>query len=63
MDTWSFLKEWHKLDPLTKMKKYDKFASHELHVFVYFKDKEFFNLVVLPHIRNKLEKDFIDHFL
>jgi len=45
------------------MKKYDKFASHELHLFVYFKDTEFFDLVVKPHIKNKLEKDFIDYFL
>ena len=45
------------------MKKYDKFACHELHIFVYFKDKEFFKDVVKPHIVNKLEKEFIDHFL
>jgi len=45
------------------MKKYDKFACHELHLFVYFKDIEFFNLVVKPHIFNKLEKHFIDYFL
>lgn len=45
------------------MKKYEKFASHELHLFVYFKDEEFFDLVVKSHIKNKFEKDLIDYFL
>lgn len=63
VETWGFLKEWEKLDPLAKLKKYDKNAGHELNLFVYFKDKEFFGEVVKPHLANKYEKTFIDYFL
>ena len=62
-DDWSFQKNWGKLEPLEKQKKYDEFVSHELNLFVYFKDNEFFELVVKPHLVNKYEKDFIDYFL
>jgi hypothetical protein len=63
VELWGFLKDWEKLDPLEKLKKYDKKAGHELNLFVYFKDKEFFNEVVKPHLVNKYEKTFIDYFL
>lgn len=32
-------------------------------MFIYFKDKRFFEEVVAPFIRNKFEKTFVDHFL
>lgn len=37
--------------------------SHELNLFLYFKDKQFFESVVLPQIKNKTEKYWIDRFL
>ena len=35
--------------------KYSEFACHELHFFLYHKDRAFFDRVVLPFIKNKLQ--------
>ncbi len=51
------------MTPEEKLKKYDKYASHELNLFVYFKDKEFFEGVVKVFIRNKKEKTLVDYYL
>ena len=63
LDEWDFLSKWNTMSPEEQLKKYDKYISHEFNVFAYFKDKEFFNLVVKPHIANKSKKDLIDYFL
>ena len=60
---WSFLSTWNKLTPVEKLKKYDEFISHEMNVFLKFKDPQFFEEVVVPHISNKREKSVIDFFL
>ena len=44
------------MDPMEKLKKYDKYCCHELNLFTKVKDIEFFNDVVRPHIKNKKEK-------
>jgi len=62
-EQWDWIKAWKELSKGEKLTKYDKFASHELNLFVYFKDREFFNEVVLPFLRNKIEKSFVDYFL
>lgn len=46
-----------------KIIKYDKYACHELNLFIYFKDPKFFKTVVKPFIKNKIEKTFVDFFL
>ncbi len=51
------------MSPEDKLKKYDKFASHELNLFVYFKDMEFFEGVVRIFIKNKKEKSIVDYYL
>ena len=61
--TWEFLKEWSTLEHEQKLKKYDEFASHELNVFVFFKDQKFFAEVVVPFLRNKIEKSAVDYIL
>ena len=63
LDEWDFLGKWISMSPEEQLKKYDKYISHEFNLFAYFKDKEFFTLVVKPHIANKSKKDLIDHFL
>jgi hypothetical protein len=63
LDEWEFLSKWHTLTPEEQIKKYDKYICHEFNLFAYFKDKEFFNAVVRPHIANKSSKQVIDHFL
>ena len=58
----NFLLKWEKLSAEEKLQNYGKFASHELNFFVYHKDKPFFDQVVVPFLRNKKEKTFLDHF-
>ena len=63
LEEWEFLARWNSMKPAEKLKTYDKFYSHELNLFVYFKDREFFVEVVEPFISNKKQKTFIDLFL
>ena len=62
-DHWAFLKNWNTLTHEEKLAKYDKNASHELNVFLYFRDPEFFAKIVRPFIFNKIKKDVVDIFL
>ncbi|CCW71629.1 unnamed protein product [Phytomonas sp. Hart1] len=63
MAEWEFLTKWQDLGPRAQLEKYDKYACHELNIFVYFKDPEFFHAVVRPHLRSKSQKHLIDYFL
>jgi hypothetical protein len=58
-----FIVKWNTLDEQEKHKTFTKMISHELNVFLYFKDPKYFKEVVGPFIRNKMEKTFIDYFL
>ena len=40
-----------------------KYACHELHLFLYFKDRAFFDAVVQPYLAHKRMKTFLDHWL
>ena len=57
------LTTWHKLDDAEKQKHYNELACHELHLFLYFKDRPFFDKVVRPYLSDKFEKQLIDHWL
>ena len=54
---------WHKYDSETKLSAYSRLASHELHLFLWAHDREFFDEVVRPYLANKKEKQFIDRWL
>jgi len=54
---------WHTLDRSGKLRVYSRLASHELHLFLRFHDRDFFDKVVKPLLANKKEKQFIDHWL
>ncbi|KAF0697644.1 hypothetical protein As57867_011650, partial [Aphanomyces stellatus] len=58
-----YLKCWHTLSRTTKEAIYSHDVSHELNVFLYKKDRAFFDAVVAPHLRVKFAKDFIDLYL
>ncbi|HEX6984298.1 MAG TPA: hypothetical protein VF170_02925, partial [Planctomycetaceae bacterium] len=58
-----FLANWHRLEPEKKRELYSNYASHELHLFLYEKDPEFFGAVVRPYLENKLDKTFLDEWL
>jgi hypothetical protein len=42
---------------------YSKHACHELSFFLFKKDPEFYKTVIAPHLANKKDKTFLDHFL
>jgi hypothetical protein len=55
--------QWPKLSAEERRANYSEFACHELNVFLWKKDPEFFRTVIQPYLRNKKEKTFIDDFL
>ncbi len=58
-----FLKNWPELTQAEKQTKYNEFACHELHLFVYERDRAFFDTVVHPFLANKKDKTFVDRWL
>ena len=58
-----FLTTWHTLSAEDKHKKYSRFMCHEVNLFLFFKDPDYFKEVVRPFIANKMEKSFVDHWL
>ncbi len=60
---WDFLKNWTSLKEDEKKSNYDRFACHEINIFIYFKDQKFFQTTVRPFIQDKIEKTFVDYFL
>ncbi len=59
----NFIKNWPSLKLEEKRALYRKYASHELHLFLYKKDPEFFKTDVLSYLANKQEKQYLDHWL
>ena len=59
----AFLGQWHALDDATRRARYAKYASHELHLFLYHRDPEFFARVVRPYLAHKRRKTFVDRWL
>jgi hypothetical protein len=59
----SFILPWPTLTDEQKREKYSKYACHELNFFLYKKEADFFQQVVLPFIKNKKAKTFLDHWL
>lgn len=62
-DDFSFLLEWPDLSDQEKREKYSEFASHELHFFIYKKDRAFFDQIIAPYLANKTDKTFLDEWL
>lgn len=59
----SFVTKWHTLPDSQRRELYSKYACHELHLFLRFKDKPFFDEVVKPYLAHKRVKTFVDHWL
>lgn len=57
------LTQWDSLDEAEKALCYEQLASHELHLFLYFRDRAYFDRVVGPYLKNKADLQFIDHYL
>ena len=63
MDAFSFLLRWPQLSAAEKLERYSDFACHELHLFLHSKDKAFFDAIVRPYLRQKLQPTFVDALL
>ncbi len=59
----SFVTRWHAIPDGERRELYSKYACHELHLFLYFKDRPFFDAVVRPYLAHKRTKTFVDHYL
>jgi hypothetical protein len=58
-----FVTRWHVLPDGERRELYSKYACHELHLFLFFKDRAFFDAVVRPYLAHKRTKTFVDHWL
>jgi hypothetical protein len=59
----AFVTRWHELGDAERRERYSKHACHELHLFLYFKDRAFFDAVIRPYLAHKRTKTFVDQFL
>jgi len=57
------LTRWDELSDKEKGQAYEELASHELHLFLYFKDRPFFERLVTPYLVNKSDKQIVDQWL
>jgi hypothetical protein len=58
-----FVLRWPTLGVDERLALYSEHACHELHVFLYFKDRAFFDSFVLPYLANKADTTFVDEWL
>ena len=58
-----FLIRWSELDNKTKQEKYQEHTCHEVHYFLYRKDRAFFDRVIRPVIEQRRIKTFFDEYL
>ncbi|MBL8898444.1 MAG: hypothetical protein JNM84_12480, partial [Planctomycetes bacterium] len=59
----AFVLDWSELEPEEKLARYAEHACHELHFFLYRKDRTFFDAIVRPYLANKAAKTFLDEWL
>jgi hypothetical protein len=59
----AFVTRWHQLADSERRELYSKYACHELHLFLYCKDRAFFDAVIRPYLANKRTKTFLDLWL
>ncbi|HEY6039629.1 MAG TPA: hypothetical protein VIV58_35355, partial [Kofleriaceae bacterium] len=59
----AWITRWHALAEAERRELYSKHACHELHLFLAFKDRAFFDTVVRPSLAHKRTKTFVDHWL
>src|SRR5204862_210670 len=58
-----FITRWNQLKPEEKRATYSKYACHELSFFLSRKDPEFFEAVIVPYLKNKKDKTYLDRYL
>jgi len=63
LNEFGFIRDWPTFDADKKQELYSKYACHELSFFVHQRDPAFFETVVLPYLKNKKDKTFLDRWL
>ena len=63
LSKFKFILDWKEKKQNEKRELYSKYACHELNFFLMKKDKTFFNAIVVPHLKNKRDKTFMDLWL
>ena len=63
LNKFRFILDWDQKKEAEKNELYSKYACHELNFWLSRKDKDYFEKVVLPHLKNKRSKTFMDHYL
>ena len=63
LNKFRFILEWDKKKADEKNELYSKHACHELNFWLSRKDTKYFKKVVVPHLKNKRSKTFMDHYL
>ncbi|KAI8615322.1 hypothetical protein BC830DRAFT_1123208 [Chytriomyces sp. MP71] len=58
-----FITKWLTFSKERKLSLFSEFSCHELNVFLYFKDPDFFGNIVKPHLQNKSCMTAMDTFL
>lgn len=61
--TFGFLPRWPSLSEAEQERLYSEHACHELHLFLYFKDRAFFERVIAPYLQHKRVRTFVDRWL
>ena len=57
-----FIARWPSLTEGEQSELYSKYACHELHLFLHFKDDPFFRRVIAPYLADKQHPTFLDHY-
>ena len=63
LNKFRFILVWDQKKEAEKNELYSKYACHELNFWLSRKDKDYFEKVVVPHLKNKRSKTFMDHYL
>lgn len=59
----SLLMQWSDLTDKQRLASAQLLASHEFHLFTYFKDRKWFDINIKPVLENKRHRTFMDDFL
>jgi len=63
INKYEWIVRWESIDISEKLAKWEAFQSNEVNYFLFKKDKDFFNNVVIPALNSKLQKSFFDKYL
>ena len=63
LQQFKFLLSWNGMNEKEKMRLYNKYNGSEVNVFIYFRDRPFFDAYLAPYLQSKIEKSVLDVWL